>query len=286
MKRNLLFSLAVLLCAAMMAGLWSCGTDEPTEKVNRLTNHLTFKNVKAHYVDEMIIVDFQVENRTGSDINDLRLDIKDFEPYTGHYAYLSMGQGATWELWSMGNITLARGETRDMRLRIDCTNSATVNKFSISIEGSSVRFGTLDERTVTLSGSVQDTRATSNTIWTNDDLMEYRNWQCMRNGDALTASFVLTNRTGLDITDLLLEMDRYDNGNGNTSLGYAYFIVDDNKDIWNTTITINNGESRTVKIYMPDFFKSTARCFNARLKVSSNHYSFASPYVHLVSLEL
>ena len=288
MKQKIFMMMALIV---VTMGFNACNVDDVLDSSNKLSKYLRIKNATAHYVDGMVIVDFELENRSGKDINDLSLRIENLEldPAgqlgAGHYYYLSMGQGTEWRIYEISNVTMAKGETRKMRMKVDCSDRTAVRKLTAKISGSSAQFGSLDERYITLSTNVSDTRATTNTIWTNDDLMEYSNWSCSRNGDALTVSFTVTNRTGVNQNDLNVTVRHYDNGNGGTS-GYAYVVVDGNKGVWGNTISINNNESREVQLYLPDFYQAAASRFNAELEVSSNHYEFASPYVHLVSLNL
>lgn len=285
------FHLISILFVTVLAFVFtSC--DELTENKNTLAGNLKVKNVSAHYVAYAIIVDFQIENRSGKDLNDLQLNvdnsnIKADNGSHASYEYLSMGEGEPFRLRNLNKITIAKGETCNVRLKLTGDDLVSgVTKIDVILSGSSNQLGQLEDNTLSFSSKVTDSRV-SNSIWTNDDKMAYGNVVVTQTGDDLYASFDVTNNTGVDLKNVALEIYNVNNGNGtNYSVYSSSLIVDENSRRNSINITIGKGETRKVTLCVPGFYKTRARCVNATIKMESDYYEFAFGAFYLTSVNV
>lgn len=268
-----------------------CGGDEDdagtNSRTNSLSDYLTVKNVSAHYIGDVIVADFQLENKSKKDINDLILQTTG-EIYSGntYTAFISAGEGTPF-MGSLNNFSIARGETRNVRVKlVGASLQAGVNKAKIELTGYSNQIGNLTENRILFTAPVNDPRGSKNCIWTNDDKLEYGEPVIKRSGDNLFVTFSITNKTGINLPKVYLESDyQLDNGNGQRFTCYVS-VDDDTQAHWSLNFTINSGETRMLTVYVPDFYKYSARCVNAKLKMDSEYYYFANEALYLVSVEL
>jgi len=281
--------LSFLLVAMFGFVFTSC--DELTEDKTTLAGNLKVKNASAHYVGKAIIVDFQMENKSGKDLNDLILECSEISSDNGHLSctkYYSMGEGSQFSMNSIRNVTIDKDETCNVRVKLtgDALQSG-VDKINMVLKGYSKQLGQLEENTLPISCRVADNRVTANSVWTNDDKMAYGNIVVKRTDNDLYASVDITNNTGVDLGKVKLYINSVDNGNGTTSFGgNRYLIVDGNRYLYETSLTIGKGETRTVTLYIPAFFNKSARCLNATIEMASNYYEFAFGAFYLTSINV
>lgn len=293
MKKFHLISL--LFMAAFTLVFTSC--DELLEDKNTLAGNLKVKNVSAHYVAYAIIVDFQIENRSGKDLNDLQFGSwnNKVTADNGSSSFglsFSKGEGEPFKNESISNITIAKGETCNMRLKITGNDLVSgVKKVDVAFVGSSKQLGQLEENVLSFSSKVTDSRVPANSIWTNDDKMAYSKPIVSQTGDDLYATFDITNNTGVDLKKVSLTIGNVDNGNGtsfgnNISSYNNFLIIDGNSRRESADITIGKGETREVTLRVPGFFKTRARCVNATIKMESDYYEFAYGAFYLTSVNV
>ena len=297
MKTNIfktLLWLPLVICGLTFS---ACGGDDEEEEngggeVNLLARHLKVKNVSAHYVGDAVIVDFQLENKSDKNINDLSLYVEGTDNNSIWYHFdenfISTGEGQPFMDY-MSNLTFAAHETRNMRA---CFTGSTlqvgVNRFTVKLLGGSAQMGmTGSYQSISFTTDVTDNRVSQNAIWTNDDHMSYGKPTARRSGDNLFLSFTVTNNTGIDLPNSKVSISHLDNGNGR-EFYYPYLYIDDatKEANYEISFTTNASETRTLTIYVPDFYKNPAKCVNATLMMSSNYYYFACKYLFLVSIEL
>ena len=172
-----------------------------------------------------------------------------------------------------------------MKIDGDAVTSG-VRKANITLRGgTSGNIYNLDDNRLIFSCSVEDHRTFTNSVWTNDDRMEYSTPTIRRTGDDLYATFSVTNYTGISLGTTTISVRSVDNGNGQSNY-YSYLIVNGQKSPWETQMTISRGEGRSVTLYVPDFYVSRPRCLNATLSISSKYYQFATDYVYLTSINV
>jgi len=275
-----------------------CGGDEDDKGngsySNSLSDYITIKNVSAHYIGNIVVADFQIENKSKKDINDLNLyvhglDDNGVEYYNYTYnIFISAGEGTQFMGSSLSNFTINRGETRNLRVVYKGTSiQSGISKVKVFLEGQSNQLNIVRDNSIAFTASVSDSRETKNTIWTNDDKMNYGVPVIKRSGDDLLVTFSVTNKTGVNLPQTHLSVNSLDNGNGQSFSYYSYvFIDDDTQAHGSIDFTINSGETRKISVFVRDFYKYSARCVNAQIIMTSNYYYFANEALYLVSVEL
>lgn len=305
MKKKILWIVGSLLAGVCLVTLTACGSDDEDEKggggsssQKYITDYLEFKNISAHYVGKVVVVDFDIKNKTNRDFNDITFYVNEaigdngYESYTTSI-YISAGEGKEYHNYSISNLTLPGGETRSLRIQLSGDELATiVAKMKIILVFGSNQMGLSytqwpDEyNAVSFTTDVTDDRATRNTVWSNDDHIEYSHPTIEKDGNDLYLTFIMTNQTGVDFINSTLHIQSINNGNG-SSTNWAYIIVDGNSELYTVrNLTLNNGKSKTVKLYVPDFFKTSASCVNATIQFTCDQYQCASNYFHIVSAEI
>ena len=286
---NLFWCLCATVLTIAFTACESKDDEESGSKRDVLSNYLRVRNVSAHYVGNAVIVDFQLENISKTDFRNFTLksdEISFDNGGRGAYSYFSTGEGQPYTTYGIDNVTLAKGETVDIRMRLDGnTVESGVRKANIALRGASSQMYNLDDNTVSFSCTVEDNRIFTNSIWTNDDNMEYGSPTIRRTGDDLYATFDVTNRTGISLGTTTIKVQSVDNGSGSSNF-YAYLIVDGQRNVWETSMTINRGETRSVTLYVPNFYVQRPRCLNATLSMSSKYYVFANGYLYLTSINV
>lgn len=275
-----------------------CGGDEDDKGngsySNSLSDYITIKNVSAHYIGNIVVADFQIENKSKKDINDLNLyvhglDDNGVEYYNYTYnIFISAGEGTQFMGSSLSNFTINRGETRNLRVVYKGTSiQSGISKVKVFLEGQSNQLNIVRDNSIAFTASVSDSRETKNTIWTNDDKMNYGVPVIKRSGDDLLVTFSVTNKTGVNLPQTHLSVNSLDNGNGQSFSYYSYvFIDDDTQAHGSIDFTINSGETRKISVFVRDFYKYSARCVNAQIIMTSSYYYFANEALYLVSVEL
>lgn len=285
-----------LAAAVFTVSMTAClGDDDEEEKGggskggSRLSDYLEVGNYSAHYVGEVVVIDFKIRNKSNLSFNDLRLRVYNVTDSNGSYSYgcyISAGEGQEYFHEDIYNLSFSEGETRNMRIMISGSDLQTgISNVSVTLKGASDRIGDLNNNELTFTTNVSDYRQSRNTVWTNDDHMSYTHPTCRRDGDDLYATFRIANNTGVDLRSTRLRVYDVNNGNGNSNFAY-YLIVDGNTSLESTEMTINNGEQREVTLYVPKFFQYGARCLNATIRMSSDYYTFADGAFYLTSIDL
>ena len=283
----------------------ACGSDDEDGKggggsssQKHITDYLEFKNIRAHYVGKVVIVDFDIKNKTNRDYNDISVRVDEAIGDNGYEShgtskYISAGEGKEYYLYNISNITLAGGETRSLRIQLSGDDLATiVTKMKINLVFGSNQMGLSytqwpDEyNAVSFTTDVTDDRATRNTVWSNDDHIKYSQPTIEKDGNDMYLTFIMTNQTGVDFINSTLSITSINNGNGSTN-NWAYIIIDGNSELYSArNFTLNNGKSKMIKLYVPDFFKTSASCVNATIQFTCDQYQCASNYFHIVSAEI
>lgn len=287
---NLFWCLCATVLTIAFTACESKDDEESGSKRDVLSNYLRVRNVSAHYVGNAVVVDFQLENISKTDLRNFTLksdEISFDNGGRGGYVNLSTGEGQPYFLYELDNLTLAKGEIADIRMKIDGDAvTSGVRKANITLRGgTSGNIYNLDDNRLIFSCSVEDHRTFTNSVWTNDDRMEYSTPTIRRTGDDLYATFSVTNYTGISLGTTTISVRSVDNGNGQSNY-YSYLIVNGQKSPWETQMTISRGEGRSVTLYVPDFYVSRPRCLNATLSISSKYYQFATDYVYLTSINV
>lgn len=257
--------------------------------VHVLSDYLRVENASAHYIGANVVIDLEVENKSGRDISDLLLNgqtmLTDNNGKTSYGVLVSAGEGQKW-LWpDLRNFSLNKGESRKVRMRVDEEDvAATVTSLKLNLRGESQQLGITNTQEIPFSVNVADRRKSSNAIWTNDDKMSYSHPTCRKDGEKLYATFAITNKTGIDLRNVEVYDNGLDNGNG-SSYG-IHFGIDDNYGWMSKTFNINNGETIWLTIMVENFFNQTPRCLNAKIKMSADNYTFACDHLYLTTISL
>ena len=282
----------------------ACGGDDEEEggggsNKKKFGNYLEIKNPRAHYVGKVVVVDFDIKNKTDRNFNDIELFVNQATGDNGYESYntqmyISAGEGKEYHRYSIGNLALAGGETRSFRIQLGGDELARiVSKMKIVLSLTSNQMGIVydhpyqDEyNTVSFTANVTDNRATRNTVWSNDDHITYSHPMIEKSGSDMYLSFNITNNTGVDFVNARLGVVSINNGNG-SSTNWAYVLIDGNSTLYTASdFTINNGASKNVRLFVPEFFKTSASCVNATLQFTCDQYQCASNYFHIVSAEI
>jgi len=305
MKKKILWIVSCLLAGVCLVTFTACGSDDEDGKggggsssQKHITDYLEFKNIRAHYVGKVVIVDFDIKNKTNRDYNDISVRVDEAIGDNGYEShgtskYISAGEGKEYYLYNISNITLAGGETRSLRIQLSGDDLATiVTKMKINLVFGSNQMGLSytqwpDEyNAVSFTTDVTDDRATRNTVWSNDDHIKYSQPTIEKDGNDMYLTFIMTNQTGVDFINSTLSITSINNGNGSTN-NWAYIIIDGNSELYSArNFTLNNGKSKMIKLYVPDFFKTSASCVNATIQFTCDQYQCASNYFHIVSAEI
>ena len=293
MKTKSLFKaifIAIMCMPLMSAQCESSKDDDIGETTKSLSDYLRFKNARAHFVGDDVIVDLEVENRSGKQLNDLAIGFYGATDNKGNYfsdlgsINLSAGEGCSWN-WPLSDFGMTKGESRKMRVRVN--NVKTANKLKITLSAESDMFERMDDDRAVIEVSVTDNRKPTDAVWTNDDKMVYGHPVFSRDGYDLLATFSITNNTDVDIPRLSISFTGGDNGNGEEFMwAYGRLIVNGNEEHGGTVISINRGETRQVTLKIVDFYEQSAHCLNAYLQVTSETYTFATDEVRFVALTL
>ncbi len=305
MKKKILWIVSCLLAGVCLVTFTACGSDDEDGKggggsssQKHITDYLEFKNIRAHYVGKVVIVDFDIKNKTNRDYNDISVRVNEAIGDNGDESYstskyISAGEGKEYHMYNISNITLAGGETRSLRIQLSGDDLATiVTKMKIILVFGSNQMGLSytqwpDEfNAVSFTTYVTDDRATRNTLWSNDDHIKYSQPTIEKDGNDMYLTFIMTNQTGVDFINSTLSITSINNGNGSTT-NWAYIIIDGNSELYSArNFTLNNGKSKMIKLYVPDFFKTSASCVNATIQFTCDQYQCASNYFHIVSAEI
>lgn len=302
MKTNIFKTLLWIPLVICGLTLSACGGDDEeggggSTSQKHITDYLEFKNIRAHYVGKVVIVDFDIKNKTNRDYNDISVRVNraicDNGDDITSYTYISAGEGKEYYLYYISNLTLAGGETRSLRIQLSGDELATiVAKMKINLVFGSNQMGLSytqwpDEyNAVSFTTDVTDDRATRNTVWSNDDHIKYSQPTIEKDGNDMYLTFIMTNQTGVDFINSTLSITSINNGNGSTT-NWAYIIIDGNSELYSArNFTLNNGKSKMIKLYVPDFFKTSASCVNATIQFTCDQYQCASNYFYIVSAEI
>ena len=295
MKMNKYSILRWFIIAICALPLMSAGCEKDNDDTgggsgsSALSNYLRVSNVRAHYVGKDVIVDYDLTNKSGKDLNDLVIDSSAFDEegneFIGNVAG-STGEGHPWD-WRLSNISIGKNETRKMRIKITAPRNILKN-VNLKINGGSNTLGVLYDSAIKFSTTVSDSRKSSDAVWTNDDRMSYSYPRCSRNGNDLLATIAITNKTGVDFSKLTIDFEEADDGNGRTfnNYGDTYVSIDGTEEVWRTTCSILNNETRNVTFRIRDFYLRNPYCLNARIDVSSDNYTFASNSFHLTTIKI
>ena len=285
------FIIAICALPLMSAGCEKDNDDTGGGSSNTptLSNYLRVKNASAHYVGTIVVIDFEVENRSGRDVNDIEFDgrtmIYDQGGNSFYGVSLSAGEGQNWSWPSISGISLNKGETRKFRMRVDDSKVAQiVTSLKLSLEGMSRQLGITDFQEIPFEVRVTDSRKTSNAVWTNDDKMSYGHPICRRDGDKLYATFTITNRTGVDLRNV--EVHDYGLSNGNGSSFGMHFGIDGNFSWMSKTFNINNGETINLTVMAENFYTLTPRNIDAKIGMKADNYTFACDNLYLTTISL
>lgn len=306
MKKKILWIVSCLLAGVCLVTFTACGSDDEDGKggggsssQKHITDYLEFKNIRAHYVGKVVIVDFDIKNKTNRDFNDITFYVNEAIGDNGYESYstsinISAGEGKEYHNYYINNLTLAGDETRSLRIQLGGDDLATiVTKMKITLSLTSNQMGIIydhpyrnEYNTVSFTTDVTDDRATRNTVWSNDDHIKYSQPTIEKDGNDMYLTFIMTNQTGVDFINSTLSITSINNGNGSTT-NWAYIIIDGNSELYTArNFTLNNGKSKMVKLYVPDFFKTSASCVNATIQFTCDQYQCASNYFHIVSAEI
>lgn len=283
--------IAIMSMPLMSAQCESTKDDDIEESTKSLTDYLRFKNASAHFVGDDVIVDLEVENRSGKQLNDLAIGFYGATDNKGNNfsdpgsINLSAGEGCSWNDWSLSDFSMNKGESRKMRVRVN--NVKTANKLKITLSAESDKFERIDDDSAVIDVNVTDNRKPTDAVWTNDDKMVYGHPVFSRDDYDLLATFSITNNTNVDLPRLSIFFAGGDNGNGEEFMwAYGRLIVNGNEEHGGTVISINRGETRQVTLKIVDFYEQSAHCLNAYLQVTSENYTFATDEVRFVALTL
>lgn len=296
MKKNKYSILRWLIIAICALPLMSAGCEEGDDDTggdsgsSALSNYLRVSNVRAHYVGKDVIVDYDLTNKSGKDLNDLVIDSSAFDEegneFIGNVAG-STGEGHPWDS-RLSNISIGKNETRKMRIKITAPRNILKN-VNLKINGGSNTLGVLYDSAIKFSTTVSDSRKSSDAVWTNDDRMSYSYPRCSRNGNDLLATIAITNKTGVDFSKLTIAFEEADDGNGRIFDSYIDGLsvsIDGTEEVWRTTCSILNNETRNVTFRIRDFYLRNPYCLNARIEVSSDNYTFASNAFYLTTIKI
>lgn len=285
------FIIAICALPLMSAGCEKDNDDTGGDSNNSaLSNYLRVSNVRAHYVGKDVIVDYDLTNKSGKDLNDLVIDSSAFDEegneFIGNVAG-STGEGHPWDS-RLSNISIGKNETRKMRIKITAPRNILKN-VNLKINGGSNTLGVLYDSAIKFSTTVSDSRKSSDAVWTNDDRMSYSYPRCSRNGNDLLATVGITNKTGVDFSKLTIDFEEADDGNGRQLDPYIdglFISIDGTEEVWRTTCSILNNETRNVTFRIRDFYLRNPYCLNARIEVSSDNYTFASNAFYLTTIKI
>ena len=135
MKMNKYSILRWFIIAICALPLMSAGCEKDNDDTggdsgsSALSNYLRVSNVRAHYVGKDVIVDYDLTNKSGKDLNDLVIDSSAFDEegneFIGNVAG-STGEGHPWD-WRLSNISIGKNETRKMRIKITAPRNILKN---------------------------------------------------------------------------------------------------------------------------------------------------------------
>ncbi len=294
-KYSILRWFIIVICALplMSAGCEKDNDDTGGSSSNNpsaLSNYLRVSNANAHYVGKDIIVDYDLTNKSGKDLNDLVIDSYAFNDDGNEFIGTvegSIGEGNPWN-WRLSNISIGKNETRKMRTKITEPNYPIKN-VKIKIEGGSNMLGVLNDKAIIFSTNVTDPRKSSDAVWTNDDKMLYSYPRCSRNGNDLLATVAITNKTGVGLEKVTITFEKADDGNGRQLDPYIdglFISIDGTENIWRNTCSIPNNETHNVTFRIKDFYLKNPYCLNATIIMSSENYIFASNAFYLTAIKI
>lgn len=234
---KLLKSISLLLCAFMaMAVVTSCEESEEKDKTPQFTDYFKFNVKSVERVGSVLIVDFDLINKTNKDFQNITLkdaygivdyDVISHDNVGNHYSnnthYFSINNGKY--NWSAEGFSVLAKDTVRGKVKItDFDKTSTATKFSLTLIGDAPELNLTNSVLQFKNMSITDKRPTSRAFQTNDRKLTYTLVSSeMDSNRNVWLTFNVKNATGRQLNNFALS-DAY-RGDYKDNMGGSYFDV-------------------------------------------------------------
>lgn len=291
------YKVLMLLFALCAFTLTSCdlfGTDEEEEETSEpaFNDFFSMEITRCERVGSVLIIDWNLTNKTKQDIQSLKLSMADGTDNLGNtYSGLYKGGVAVSgsDLSYSRTFPVLANETISGTFRItdfDETNSAT--KFTLNFEAYCSELSL----SATVQGkniSITDNRVLSKGIQTNDTDLAYSLISCTRTGDDLTVKFSVKNNTGKQLKNFELVTNDFTDNLGNTYSGFyrgRLALTEAGLSSASSYVTTDIDAGATKTYYFRILsFNEDAISISGSFEVSSDNYYFEDDDVRLLNIQ-
>lgn len=279
------------LCAFTLVSCDLFGEEEEGEETSEpsFNDYFTMNITRCERVGSVLIIDWELTNKTKKDIQSLKFSMADCTDNLGN-SYNQYRQGVSVSESDRNSFyrtfPILAKETITGSFRIndfDETNSATSFTLYFVAYSSEISLNTKVE---CKNISITDNRVLSKGFQTNDTNLAYSLVSCKRTGNNLIVKFTVKNNTGKQLKNFkLTSSDLTDNlGNSYNLYNNDLALTEEGLSNYYVTTDIDAGATLTYYLRIPKFSES-ATYINGSIKVESDNYYFEDDYVRLLNIQ-
>ena len=280
--------LCAALCCAMLFISCDFGTTEDDSEVP-ISKFLSVKVTRCERVGAVLVVEFDVNNKSGRDIQELSFHENGAQDNVGgKYSNFYCGIVGGTSMSYYQSISLVKGESKKCLVKIpdfDTSNTASKVTLRLMFDTKALNDKNITNWAIETSSSVSDNRLMNHGIQTCDTGLTWTVKSIRRMDDgSLHIAETVTNNTGKDLKDVQM----HENG-AIDDMGRKYgnfYMAIEGSDMYSYYIKfdLDNGASKTVVTRIPDFDTSgNARTVSLNSMIQSQNYLFSDDTVRLIN---
>lgn len=300
--RKIYYFLMLFAAVFTMGIITACGDDDE-DNTPTWENFFDVKFTRCERVGTVLVLEFDVTNKSGKDIRNVNIDWKTLTDNAGN-TYVTPNEGklgvkgaADIIYWNV-DVAIDEGQTKKFiarMLEFDKSNSATKAIAGLVLKTSEISDMPSNEVLFTI--GIVDNRVMNHGIQTNDVLLDYKLEGCKVEDGKLCVSFTLTNNLGFDLKHV--ETKVYD------SRGAAISHCTPSDDLGNTyrearigiggsgnmeyeiAYDLDAGASKTFSYNILGFDTTgNAKSTSFGLSMKCSNYFLCEEYVHFVNIPI